>query len=130
MKTFKSIIYASIFAFISIISIASCSDNDDPVIPQTGNVKATFRIVGSSGVNITSIVFYENNTIATRSGNFGAEWTSHEVENDGTHTMINATASGPSDQSTIKVQILIDGKVVKESPVSQGKILVTSLSLY
>src|SRR5690606_5058250 len=130
MKTFKSIIYSSIFAFISIISIASCSDNDDLVIPQTGNVKATFRIVGSSGVNITSIEFYENNTIATRSGNFGAEWTSHEVENDGTHTMINATASGPSDQSTIKVQILIDGKVVKESPVSQGKILVTSLSLY
>ncbi|MDM1048676.1 MULTISPECIES: hypothetical protein [Sphingobacterium] len=130
MKTFKSIIYASIFAFISIIFIASCSDNDDPVIPQTGNVKATYRIVGSSGVNITSIVFYENNTIATRSGNFGAEWTSHEVENDGIHTMINATASGPSDQSTLKAQILIDGKVVKESPVSQGKILVTSLSLY
>jgi len=130
MKTFKSIIYASIFAFISIIFIASCSDNDDPVIPQTGNVKATYRIVGSSGVNITSIVFQENNTPVTRRGDFGAEWTSHEVENEGYRTIINATASGPSDQSTLKAQILIDGKVVKESPVSQGKILVTSLSLY
>lgn len=129
MKRIKNLFLMTLLVGATSFSIISCSDKDNATPETGGSAKVEYKLVGSEGVDITTIVYYADNSTVTRSGNFGSTWKSDEVTNDETRTIISANATGPSDQSTLKAQILIDGKVVKENPVSMGKILSTTLSL-
>lgn len=110
-------------------SLTGCSDKDDPTPEKDGTAKVQYKLVASEGVNITTVVYYADNSVVSKTGNFGSTWTSDVVTNRESTTIVSANATGPSDKSTLKAQILVDGKVVKENPVSTGKILATTLSL-
>ena len=108
--------------------VTSCS-KDDETTPATEAKKVQYKIIGSEGVNISTVVYYDGESAVSKTGDFGSEWTS-EGEVTTKTPIISANGTGPNDGSTLKAQIIIDGKVVKESAASTGKILQTSVSLY
>jgi len=128
MKNLKNLFLLTLLVSATTFSLTGCSDKDDPA-PEGGKAKVQYKLIASEGVNISTIVYYSDNSVVTKTGDFGSTWTSEIVTNNEETTMISANAVGPSDQSTLKAQILIDGKVVKENPVSTGKILTTNVSL-
>jgi len=122
LKTLSLLLIALTFV------ISSCSKDDDGS-PGTEAKKVQYKIIGSTGVNISTIVYYNGDSPVSKTGNFGSEWTS-EANISAKTPMITAGAMGPNDNSTLKAQIIIDGKVVKESAVSTGKVLHTNVSYY
>lgn len=124
MKNIKFLFLAALSAaFI----FASCSKDKDTT---PGNAaKVQYKIIGSADVNISTIVYYDGENAVSKTGDFGSEWTSEGTITSKT-PMVSASAIGKSDASTLKAQILIDGKVVKESPNSTGKYLQTNVSYY
>lgn len=121
------------FLFLAVIAgafiLASCSKDKDPAPGTGGLVKVQYKIIGSSDVKISTIAYYDGDNVVTKTGSFGSEWTSEGTISSKT-PLISANALGTSDASTLKAQILVDGKVVKESPNSTGKVLQTSASYY
>ncbi len=122
LKIFSLLLLALTFVF------SSCSKDDDDM-PGTGTKKVQYKLIGSTGVNISTIVYYDGDNPVSKTGNFGNEWTS-EANISSKMPAISASAIGPNDNSTLKSQILVDGKVVKESGVSTGKVLTTNVSYY
>ncbi|MFZ4262775.1 MmpS family transport accessory protein [Sphingobacterium sp. HJSM2_6] len=106
----------------------ACSKDDDPAV-ETGTKKVQYKIIGSSDVKISTIVYYDGNDAVSKTGEFGNEWTS-EAGIETRTPMVTANGVGLTDASTLKAQIIIDGKVVKESAASTGKFLQTSTSLF
>ena len=104
----------------------ACSKDSDS--SSDGTVKVTYKIIGSDGVNISTVVYYEGDAPVSKTGDFGATWTSDEVTVDKNKVVLTANATGPDDNSTLKSQVLVNGKVVKESGMSTGKILTTSVN--
>lgn len=129
MNILKNLFLLTLVVSATSFSLTGCSDKDDPAPGNDGSAKVQYKLVASEGVDITTIAYYANNSVVTKTGNFGSTWTSDVVTNSEATTIISANGIGPSDQSTLKAQILVDGKVVKENPVSTGKILTTNLSL-
>lgn len=128
MKKFKPLLIIAILAIVAPFFFGSCSSDDDPT--PDGKNKVTYRIVGSSDVNITTVVFYDGSSSpVTRTGDFGATWESDEVNVEASRTIVSANAIGATDASTLKAEIWIDGKLAKENTVSIGKILTTMVSL-
>ncbi|WP_156309041.1 MmpS family transport accessory protein [Sphingobacterium endophyticum] len=109
-------------------TLSSCSKDDEPT-PGSETKEVQYKIIGSTGVNISTIVYYDGDTPVSKTGNFGSEWTS-EAKISTKTPMISANGMGPNDNSTLKAQIIVDGKVVKESAASTGKILQTNVSLF
>lgn len=112
----------------SILFISACSSKDSDPTPS-GSKTVTYKIIGSEGVNIMSIVYYSGTSPVSKSGDFGTTWTSDPITSNVFGISISANAIGPSDNSTLKAQILENGKVIKENEVSTGKALSTTLSL-
>ena len=110
----------------SAFAFSSCSKDDEP--GTGGNVEVEYKIIGSDDVNISTIVYYDGDSPISKTGDFGNEWTS-ESKISTKSPIVTANGTGTTDQSTLKAQIIIDGKVVKESAPSTGKILQTSISL-
>ncbi|MBE8714346.1 tudor domain-containing protein [Sphingobacterium hungaricum] len=128
MKKLKPLLIIALLATIAPFFFGSCSSDDNPA--PDGKNKVTYRIVGSSDVNITTVVFYDGSSSpVTRSGDFGATWESDEVTVESSRTIISANGIGATDASTLKAEIWIDGKLAKENTVSIGKVLSTTLSL-
>lgn len=121
-KIFSLLLLALTFVF------SSCSKDDEPT-PGSETKEVQYKIIGSTGVNISTIVYYDGDTPVSKTGDFGSEWTS-EAKISTKTPMISANGMGPNDNSTLKAQILVDGKVVKESAASTGKILQTNASLF
>lgn len=109
-------------------TLSSCSKDDEPT-PGSETKEVQYKIIGSTGVNISTIVYYDGDTPVSKTGNFSSEWTS-EAKISTKTPMISANGMGPNDNSTLKAQIIVDGKVVKESAASTGKILQTNVSLF
>lgn len=120
LKTLSLLLLALTFVF------SSCSKDDDDT-PNTASKKVQYKLIGSTGVNISVIVYYDGDSPVSKTGNFGNEWTSDANISSKTPA-ISANAIGPNDNSTLKSQIIVDGKVVKESAVSTGKVLTTNIS--
>ncbi|MGV6943794.1 MmpS family transport accessory protein [Sphingobacterium kyonggiense] len=118
-------LFLALFSLTLIFS--SCSKDDDNNDPDGGPKKVQYKIIGSNDVNITTIVYMEGDDYVSKTGDFGKEWTSPEVSVKQI-AIITANAHGTTDNSTLKCQILVNGKVVKESGVSTGKILTTNTS--
>ncbi|WP_099365401.1 MmpS family transport accessory protein [Sphingobacterium sp. 1.A.4] len=125
MKNFKLL---SLILLVLPIFFSSCSKDDGPSDDPVER-KVQYKIIGSAGVNITTIVYYDGDTPVSKTGSFGSEWTS-EVGVSTKTPMASANGTGPDDGSTLKAQIIIDGKVVKESAPSTGKILQTNVSYF
>lgn len=118
------IVLAASFAF------SSCKKDSANPVTAGGKVKVTYKIIGSADANITTIVYYDSsNSIVTKTGNFGSSWTSDQIEVNRMYAIVTAGADGASDASTLKAQIIQDGKVVKETSNSTGKILQAQVSL-
>lgn len=108
--------------------VSSCSKDDDPA-PGMEVKTVQYKIIGSAGVNINTVVYYDGDSPVSKTGNFGNEWTSDENISSKT-PIITANAIGPNDDSTLEAQILVDGKVVKRTAASSGKVLQTNISFY
>jgi len=112
------------------IIIASCGKDDVNSPQDNSKVKIQFRFIGSEGVNIGTVVYYSGSSpISNTSENKGSTWTSPEVEVGKMYANASANAIGPSDNSTLKAQIIQDGKVIKENSASTGKVLTTNINL-
>lgn len=109
-------------------TFSSCSKDDEPT-SESETVEVQYKIIGSTGVNISTVVYYDGDTPVSKTGDFGKEWTS-DVKISTKTPMISANGTGPDDNSTLKAQIIVDGKVVKESAASSGKILQTNVSFF
>ena len=109
-------------------TFSSCSKDDEPT-PGSDSKEVQYKIIGSDRVNISTIVQYDGDTPVTKTGDFGSEWTSDAKISTKT-PMISANGIGPNDNSSLKAQIIVDGKVVKENAASTGKVLQTNISFY
>lgn len=124
----KNLNFYSLLLLALTFVFSSCS-KDDETTPGSETTQVQYKIIGSSGVNISTIVYYDGDTPVSKTGDFGSEWTS-EAKISTKTPMISANGSGPNDNSTLKAQIIVDGKVVKESAASTGKILQTNVSFF
>jgi hypothetical protein len=128
MQIMKDLKFYSLLLLALTFVFSSCS-KDDETTPGSETKQVQYKIIGSSGVNISTIVYYDGDTPVSKTGDFGSEWTS-EAKISTKTPMISANGSGPNDNSTLKAQIIVDGKVVKESAASTGKILQTNVSFF
>jgi len=122
MKKFKNLLALS-FCLVVLTALFSCSKDDDNKGPH--NVE--FKVIASSNADIDVVVYSnvqgEANTLTSLSG---STWsTKLTVNADVQSISIGANATATDASGTLKVQILIDGAVVKES-TSQGQILTAS----
>lgn len=128
--------------FFSLCILIACNredeiENKEQYYTKDGKINnVSYRVIGSMEVNIMDIYYYNGNdfTVKHISGAFGNKWTS-EVFNGISPEYIgitNVTAySKPNfnidinnpniNNSTLKCQILINGKVVKETTNFVGK---------
>lgn len=128
MKTVKSLFLLACILSCTALFLASCSDKDDST--PNGSSTVTYKLIGSSDVNITTIVYYDGSSSpVSKTGDFGSTWTSEEITADNARIIISANGTGTSDASTLKAQIIKNGQVIKENNVSTGKTLQTTLSL-
>lgn len=124
MKIFKGLFLWALCLGTVLNTLTSCYDEE--LKPEmTGVEQVKYRIIGSEDVNITSIVYSDQNQTETLTGNFGSSWTSELVINNEEQTSILVKADGISDESMLKAQIIKDDAVLKESSVF-GKKLVCS----
>lgn len=97
---------------------------------MTGVEQVKYRIIGSEDVNITSIVYSDQNQTETLTGNFGSSCTSELVINNEEQTSILVKADGISDESMLKAQIIKDDTVLKESSVFGKKLSIQLVLKY
>lgn len=107
---------------------AGCSKDEDGT-QGGGSVKVTYKIIGSSDTKINTVVYYSGSNPASATGDFGSTWEKEATVENKAMAMVTASANGLSQTSTLKAQILIDGKVVKESTPSTGTTLSAQVSL-
>lgn len=124
---FKSLFGSALV--LSTIFISSCS-KDDKSPQDNSKIKVQFRFIGSEDVNIGTVTYYSGSSPVTNtSENKGSTWTSPEVEVGKLYAIASASATGLADNSTLKAQIIQDGKVIKENSASTGKFLTTNINL-
>ena len=119
MEKFKKLLALS-FCLVVLTALFSCSKDDDNKGPR--NVE--FKVTASSNANISTVVYSnvqgEANTLTSLSG---STWSTKVTVNADVQSIsIGANATAADANGTLKVQILVNGEVVKESN-SQGQIL-------
>jgi|GEM_PF-796997 len=127
-----------LYTILSLLTISflitSCSSNDknidEPAQPDNGKPKILYKIIGSDDVDITEVDYNDETgkTISLK-GNFGTAWASDTLEMEKSDAVISTAAVGKTDDATLKIQILVNGKVIKESAVATGKILTKAMAL-
>lgn len=117
MKTmYKKIVMRSLMLLMAlglIFGISSC--RDDKSDGTSGTHKVVFKGVGSNGVVIRVAGYNIGTEIHTKSDLSVNQWSSEEFTFSG-NTPLNVTinALGTDANSTLKAQIFVDGKLVKE----------------
>ncbi len=105
---------------------ASCSNDEDNDEPQTSH-KVVFKAQASSGSNIDIAVYGLDSNTTTATSLSGTAWTSPEITAPagtyGANVAVNAI--GADANSTLKVQIYVDGELKKEG-TSSGQYLSAS----
>lgn len=125
MKNFRKLLALS-FCLVVLTAFFSCSKDDDNII-KNGPYDVEFKVTTSANASISSIIHTnasgEQTSLSSVSGN---NWSSKVTVQAGVPA-IAITASGlAADASgTINVQILVNGKVVKENSGS-GQALVAA----
>lgn len=112
----------------SLFLFGGCGKNEGET-KDSGSVKVTYKIIGSSDTKINTVVYYSGSSPVNAIGNFGSTWEQEATVESSSSAIVTASANGLKQTSTLKAQILIDGKVVKESKPSTGTSLSTQISL-
>lgn len=107
--------------------VTSCrSDDDDQPNPATSH-KVVFKAEASSGSNIDIAVYGIDGNTTTATSLTGTTWTSTEITapsgSGSANVAVNAV--GANANSTLKVQIYVDGQLKKEG-TSSGQYLSAS----
>lgn len=127
MKMFMKL-FLPVMLFTVVFS--ACSKDKDK--PSGGNHKVVFKAMGSAGTNITTAIYVDGGGENVSETNLsGSTWESGELTFSSSVQAINfgVQATGPNASSTMKVQIIVDGVVKKESSAT-GTILVPSATFY
>lgn len=129
MKTmYKKIVLRSLMLLLAVslvFGISSCSRDDDGG-GSGGTHKVVFKGVGSEGVVIKAVGYNIGTELHTKSDLSVNTWTSEEYTFTGnTPLNVAVNAVGTNANSTLKAQIFVDGKLVKES-TSTGTYLSTT----
>ena len=121
----------SVFSLAVLFSMSvSCSrggGSDDVFPPYVGNTVGDYsvKITGSTGVQIGSVVVVidgATHVLAPRNGNV---YTSPTYK--GSNFAASVSATGANQSSTLKVELIKNGTVVKTS-TAQGKYLAASIT--
>lgn len=130
MKTLERMGLTSLIGLLtgSLFLFGGCS-KDDGDTTASGSVKVTYKIIGSSDTKINTVVYFSGSSPVSATGDFGSTWEKEATVESRSKAIVTASANGLKQTSTLKAQILIDGKVVKESTPSTGTSLTTQLSL-
>lgn len=129
MKTmYKKIVLRSLMLLLAVglvFGISSCSRDDDGG-GSGGTHKVVFKGVGSEGVVIKAVGYNIGTELHTKTDLSVNTWTSEEYTFTGnTPLNVAVNAVGTNANSTLKAQIFVDGKLVKES-TSTGTYLSTT----
>lgn len=130
METLKRMRLTALLSLLagSLFLFAGCS-KDEGETEAGGSVKVTYRIIGSSDTKINTVVYYSGSSPVSATGDFGSTWEKEATVESRAMAIVSANANGLAQTSTLKAQILIDGKVVKENTPSTGTSLTTQISL-
>lgn len=111
--------------FFAVISILSCSSDDDSAANVSN--KVIFKAEASSGSSINMVVYGYDATLETVSGINNQSWTSPEITIPASANVasIIANAMGANASSTLKVQVYVNG-VLKKEGTSTGTALSAS----
>lgn len=118
MKTnFKKAVLGSrmlLMALGLVFAVSSCS-KDEGGGGNSGTHKVVFKGVGSDGVVIGTVGYSIGTEIHTKGDLSVNSWSTEELTFTG-NTPLNVTvnATGTNPNSTVKAQIFVDGKLVKE----------------
>lgn len=120
MEKFRKLLALS-FCLVVLTALFSCSKDDDK---NNGPRNVEFRVTASSNASISTVVHSnvqgEATTLTSLSGNTWS--TKLTVNADVQAISLGANATATDATGTLKVQILIDGVVVKEN-TSSGQYL-------
>jgi hypothetical protein len=120
MNNRKMIMMAAVAAF-GVLAFASCTKD------KATTHKVQFKAEASAGSNISVAVYGIDGNTTTATSLTGTTWTSPEITAPAGSMSANAAvnADGANASSTLKVQIYVDGKMVKEG-TSSGQYLSAS----
>jgi hypothetical protein len=118
---FKTI--ASLAIVAGLLFAVSCSKKDHSK-PAAASHKVVFKAVASDGCNITQAVYGIDQNVTTKSSLSGTTWQSEEITAPAGSINANVVVGGEGKDasSTLKVQIYVDGELVKEG-TSTGEVL-------
>lgn len=119
MKTKFTKLVTVLLLSVIIVGFSSCSKEKDG-LPSTKEHKVIFKAIASSGSDLDIAVYGYDTNITTKSGLSGTTWESGEITVPKGTAQVSAqvSAMGANANSTLKVEIWIDGKLVKEGTSS------------
>lgn len=123
MKKFKKLLALSFCLVVLTALISSCSKDDD----NNGPREVEFKVTASSNASISTVVYSnaqgQANTLTSVTG---STWSTKVTANaDVQSVSVGANATATDDSGVLRVQVLVNGQVVKESE-SKGKILTAT----
>ena len=121
----KKTIFLAVAIFSVVFALSSCSKNDGP--KSGGTHKVQFKATGSSGVNISVVGYALGTEITTKSDLSGNTWTSEEFTTSAGTLNCTVNAIGVDANSTLKVEIIVDG-AVKKTSTSTGSVLSATVA--
>lgn len=129
-KILSAIVLLLAFSIVSV----SCSKDDDNTPDTKKERKVKFKAFTSDNATISIVIHTNAQGDAQTHTNVNAKtWESPEITIPATVPAINFGANGgtinTNDNGKLTVQIIMDGKVVKEN-VSNGNILSATTSIY
>jgi hypothetical protein len=132
----KRIILAGAVLFAATMLVTSCKkDSNNPASPiPTASRKVKFKAFASSNAKVSIVVHTNDQGDSQTHSNVNAQtWESPEMTIPGSVPAVVIGANGQTndlnENGTLTVQIIIDGKVVKEN-VSNGNVLSATATSY
>lgn len=124
MTMFKQLFFVSAL-FITLLTASCSKDKKDDDNGGGGARKVVFKAETSAGGNVLQVSYGVDGDAHSATNINSSKWTSPEmVAPAGAYNAnIVVGASGPTDATTLKVQIYVDGVLKKEESANPGKIL-------
>ncbi|HVI44172.1 MAG TPA: hypothetical protein VM802_04865 [Chitinophaga sp.] len=122
MKVFKQLFLLSLL-FVTVF--AACKKDDKNDAPSASSHKVTFKVEWSANATIHYVTYVVNGTETSKTNITGTSWSTEiTTPADARYVMLLSAGQSESAAATLKAQIYVDGKLVKESPAT-GQILTT-----
>ncbi len=130
-SNFKSlnciVIALALFLTLALFLFVGCSDDDNNGSSSPSEDEIVFKAEASAGSSLNLCVYGYDSTLTTASSLGGTVWTSAPITapSDATVASIVMNAMGANENSTLKVQIYVNG-VLKKEGLSSGTALSAS----